>query len=118
MLLTAPHRLRNRCRTVQDVHCILGPDRNRYLASVHSALRPDGRFLLFTGCANERTALSPEYDARTGLMQAPGGPGPRCFPTPDAVCEELSDVGFAVHRRNARDTGDDTDMLFVDSLRG
>ena len=99
------------------LHCIIGPDRSRYLGNVRSVLMPGGRFFVFTGCANNRTEHASNFDPRTGLTSAPGSPGPRCYPPPETILGELRQVGFTVIHYEVRDTNDAVDMLIVQAVK-
>lgn len=81
------------------LHCLIGPDRDRYLRTARRLLRPDGIFRVQTFCAED--VRDPAWqgwnlDPRTRCQYRDDGTALRYVGHPDALREEICDVGFDI----------------------
>lgn len=74
-------------------HCIIGPDRDRFLANAKRLLVPGGIFVLNSMIQNDRTTNLDGFDPATGIVWR-GDIATRSIGTQASIEEELEQGGF------------------------
>ena len=79
------------------LHCIIGPDRARTLASIYRVLQPGGGFLLQSMCGEvmEASPMRQAFDPASHCLVNKQGIATRYIGPAEAILEELKTAGLA-----------------------
>ncbi len=94
------------------LHCIIGADRARCLASAWRVLRPGGRLCVRTMCGDPCESLRGQFDPETRCLVR-DDIATRYLGPPEAIADEVRAAGFEITRSEIEAAGADQPMLLL-----
>jgi ubiquinone/menaquinone biosynthesis C-methylase UbiE len=101
------------------LHCIIGDDRSRCLASARRVLKPHGALCVHTMCGDPTCdSTRQDFDPQSRCLVR-HGIASRYLGLPEAIISEIGEAGFAIYfsEIEAAKTGEDQTMLMLLALK-